>query len=173
MICSDRRICSVALLVIAVVSASMTVLPGSVAADRETATIQPGTFVALYFEMDKGVGLEFTVTSNVAILVAVLDEDDYQSYSDGEAVSSPLLVTSAPVTSVSATVEAPEDGMYYIIMQNEDPAAASVTVDYELHAGNELLYTLIIGGVVGAVVGLIIAMVVKRRKSQSGGDVRP
>jgi hypothetical protein len=70
-------------------------------------------------------------------------------------------------------VEAPEDGMYYIVMQNEDPAAASVTVDYELHAGNELLYTLIIGGVVGAVVGLIIAMVVKRRKSQSGGDVRP
>ncbi len=172
MFSSDRRICSVALLVIAIVSASMASLPDSVAADRETATIQPGTFLALYFEMDKGVGLEFTVTSNVAILVAVLNEDDHQLYSDGEAVSAPLLVTSAPATYVTATVEAPVDGMYYVIVQNTDPAAASVVIDYEIHAGNGLLYTLIAGGLIGAAVGLVIAMVVKRRKSQSGGDVR-
>jgi flagellar basal body-associated protein FliL len=167
MTCYSRRLTSVVVLLTAVVIASMTILSAGAAAERETATIQPGTFLALYFEMDEGAELEFTVTSSVAIYVAVLDEDNYQLYSAGDIIPSFLFLTNFPDTSVSETVEAPEDGRYYLLMENSaSPSAASVTVDYEFHGTGSLLLSLVVGAVVAVVVAVVVGMIMKKRKAQ-------
>ncbi len=166
-----RTLPAVAMLT-AVMIASMTVLSTGAAADRETATIQSGTYLALYFDIDEGAEFEFTVTSTVEIYVAMLDDDNYQLYAAGADINAFLFLTNSPVTSVSSTVEVPEDGRYYLVIENsESQSAASVTIDYELHGSIIPLLLLVIVIVIGGVVGGIVMM--RRNKAKAAAQQQP
>ncbi len=160
-----------------IVLAPMMALPGDVVAESDSTIIPADGFYAIVFEMSEGVELEFNVTSDVAIYIAVLDDDTYQAYAAGGTVSTWLYITTSAVTTAEANVEAPEDGEYYLLMENsESSSPASVTVDYEFHGTGislgGLAYAMIIGGVVGAVVAAVVAAaIMKKRKARKNEPV--
>lgn len=152
-----------------VASVSIVGMSITVRADTETATIQPMSYYALFFQMDEGVGLKFTVTSTVPIYVAVLDTTNYNSYSSTGTITTSLFLTSTAVTSAASTVAAPTTGRYYLVMENSASAqAASVTVDYSFEGTGVSLSGLAIVGVIGAVAAVVVVIVVLMLKKKRG-----
>jgi hypothetical protein len=160
-----------------VASASMIGISARVHADTENETVQPDMFLALFYEMDKGVTLKFSITSSVPIYIYVLDTTNYNSYSSSGTIPSALYRTISPVSSAESSVEAPATGRYYLIMENSaSTQTASVTIDYSFEGTGLSLtglgYAMIIGGIVGIVAFAVVgAMVLKRRKSKQQGQL--
>ena len=163
------------------ISIAMAMMAGAsvnTSAETETATVQPGMYFALFFDLKEGNVLEFEVTSTVAVYVGILDSTNFNSYSSTGDFSSTLFVTSAAETQTEGSVEAPSDGRYYFIVENSvSSSAASVTIDYEVTgdglALSGLAIAIIVGGVAGAVGGGIAGVIIHRRRKAKTAAPEP
>jgi len=149
----------------------------NVQADTETETVLPGMYLALFYEMDKGVTINFNVSSTVPIYVYFLDKTNYDSYSALGTIPSALFRTLAPVATAESSVEAPADGRYYLIMENPSTASqtASVTIEYSFGGTGLSLIGLLIVLAIGVIIGLVVLIIIlKRRKTgQQPGQQYP
>jgi hypothetical protein len=168
----DRSISGVISSAACVVLVALVFMLGSsttACAETETATVHPGMFFALFFELSEGVELEFNMTSTVAVYVGVLDSTNYDSYSSTGDYTSTLFVTSSAVYQAEATVEAPADGRYYLIVENSvSSSSASVTIEYEFKGTGFSISGLALAMIVGGVAGAIIYRRRKSRKAVPG-----
>lgn len=161
-----------ATLSIVIAAALMAGLSSHSSAETETATIQPGMYLALFFDLYEGNDLQFEVTSNVGVYVGVLDSANYNSYSTSGDFSSTLYISPSASTKIEGSVEVPSDGRYYLIVENSASSlAASVTVDYDVKGDGITLSGLasaaIVGGIIGAAAAVAGAMVYRRRRAKS------
>ena len=167
----SRRVSGAALSIV-VVMALMAGLPVNSAAETETSTIQPGMYLALFFDLNEGNELQFEITSTVVVYVGVLDSANYNTYSTSGDFSSTLFITSSASTDIQGDIEAPSDGRYYLIVENTaSSSSAFVTIEYVVKGDGTLsglASAVIIGGIAGAVGAAIGgAIVYRKRKAQS------
>lgn len=138
-------------------------------AELKTQSLEPGDAQTLGYEVNSRteISIEVSVTSGGHIDIFLLDESNYERFSDGQSFDTIEAGTFLDIASVDARVTL-DPGNYYFIIDNSAYGEAytgdPVTYGYEITGGLNWTNIFIIAVVVAAVVAVAVYLLLRGRK---------